>query len=143
MAERFGEAIDTPFKGLSRISPTAECLAKCQAEDLKELGILAPRIVSILALAKLMDSHAISLEPGTAPDRTIAALKTLPGIGEWTAQYIAMRALSWPDAFPHSDLGLKKALKIEKESEILQMAEAWRPWRAYAAMHLWKSLEKV
>jgi AraC family transcriptional regulator, regulatory protein of adaptative response / DNA-3-methyladenine glycosylase II len=71
----------------------------------------------------------------------MARLKELPGIGEWTAQYVAMRALSWPDAFPHTDLGIKKALGETDPKRILEIAEQWRPWRAYAAMHLWKSLE--
>ena len=64
-----------------------------------------------------------------------------PGIGDWTAQYVAMRALSWPDAFPASDYGVKKAMNEKKPSKILEKAEKWRPWRAYAVMHLWASLE--
>jgi AraC family transcriptional regulator of adaptative response / DNA-3-methyladenine glycosylase II len=71
----------------------------------------------------------------------MALLKGLPGIGDWAVHYIAMRALGWPDAFPHTDLGIRKALQQARPGEILRMAEAWRPWRAYAAMHLWKSLE--
>jgi AraC family transcriptional regulator of adaptative response / DNA-3-methyladenine glycosylase II len=65
----------------------------------------------------------------------------IPGIGAWTAEYIAMRALAWPDAFPCADLGIRRALGGKSPKEILTMAEAWRPWRAYAAMHLWRSLE--
>ncbi len=68
-------------------------------------------------------------------------LKELPGVGEWTAQYVAMRALNSQDAFPHGDLALRKALKEDAPTAVLAMAEVWRPWRAYAAMHLWKSLE--
>jgi AraC family transcriptional regulator of adaptative response / DNA-3-methyladenine glycosylase II len=75
------------------------------------------------------------------PEQTSAKLKSLPGIGEWTAQYIAMRALAWPDAFPASDLGIKKAIGLKGEKQIIEHAESWRPWRSYAAMHLWKSLE--
>jgi len=73
--------------------------------------------------------------------RTMELLKELPGIGEWTAQYISMRSLRWPDAFPHTDLGIRKALHTTNSKQILEIAEAWRPWRAYAVMHLWKSLE--
>ncbi|WP_263975265.1 hypothetical protein [Leptolyngbya sp. 7M] len=72
----------------------------------------------------------------------MAQLKTLPGIGDWTAQYIAMRVLAYPDAFPHTDLGLRRALGVGRPEQVLQIAETWRPWRAYAAMYLWKSLEK-
>jgi AraC family transcriptional regulator of adaptative response / DNA-3-methyladenine glycosylase II len=71
----------------------------------------------------------------------LGQLHALPGIGEWTAQYIAMRALAWPDAFPHTDLGVKKALRLTTNQEILAHAERWQPWRAYAVMHLWRSLE--
>ena len=69
-------------------------------------------------------------------------LKALPGVGEWTAQYIAMRALSWPDAFPHTDLGVMKALGETSPRRVLAAGEAWRPWRAYAVIHLWQSLAK-
>jgi AraC family transcriptional regulator of adaptative response / DNA-3-methyladenine glycosylase II len=70
----------------------------------------------------------------------VAALEALPGVGPWTAQYIAMRALAWPDAFPHPDVAVLKAMK-RTGAKALAHAEAWRPWRAYAVLHLWKSLE--
>ena len=69
------------------------------------------------------------------------SLQALPGIGAWTAHYIAMRALGYPDAFPHADLGLMKALGLRNAGDILATAEPWRPWRAYAAHHLWASLK--
>ena len=65
------------------------------------------------------------------------------GIGDWTAQYIAMRALAWPDAFPSTDYGVMKALKEKNLRKVLERADAWRPWRAYAVMHLWRSLEGI
>ena len=74
-------------------------------------------------------------------EATLARLQTLPGIGEWTAQYLAMRALAWPDAFPHTDLAIRKAMGNLTPRKLLEEAEKWRPWRSYAAMHLWKSLE--
>ena len=82
--------------------------------------------------------------PKRTLDEAIAALKALPGIGEWTAQYIAMRALREPDAFPAADIGLMRALADETgkrptPAELSARAEAWRPWRAYAALHLWSS----
>ena len=83
-------------------------------------------------------------EPGEeqiAVRDAIQKLTQLPGVGEWTAQYFAMRAYGWPDAFPASDLGILKALKVKKSKDALKAAEKWRPWRAYAAIHLWKSLE--
>jgi AraC family transcriptional regulator of adaptative response / DNA-3-methyladenine glycosylase II len=81
--------------------------------------------------------RSISLEPVARPEAVVRELVELPGIGAWTAQYIAMRALRWPDAFPHADLGLRKALGAKTVRQIQEVSEAWRPWRAYAAMHLW------
>jgi AraC family transcriptional regulator of adaptative response / DNA-3-methyladenine glycosylase II len=72
---------------------------------------------------------------------TVAALEALPGVGPWTAQYIAMRALAWPDAFPHPDVAVLKAMKETNGKRALETAESWRPWRGYAVLHLWKSLE--
>jgi len=80
------------------------------------------------------------LDPGADVEAAMARLKELPGIGEWTAQYLGMRAFSWPDAFPATDLGIRKALGIDDERKILAHAEIWRPWRGYAAMHLWRTL---
>ena len=69
----------------------------------------------------------------------LARLREIPGIGEWTAQYVAMRALGEPDAFPPGDLGLLRALGLPGARELQQRAEAWRPWRAYASMYLWST----
>ena len=70
----------------------------------------------------------------------MARLLEIPGIGPWTAEYIALRNLHWPDAFPAGDLGLRKALGEASAADVRQVAEAWRPWRGYAAIHLWESL---
>jgi AraC family transcriptional regulator of adaptative response / DNA-3-methyladenine glycosylase II len=75
-------------------------------------------------------------------EATLAALEGLPGVGPWTAHYVAMRALAWPDAFPHPDVAVLKAMREAKPGRALERAEAWRPWRAYAVLHLWKSLEQ-
>ena len=69
-------------------------------------------------------------------------LQALPGIGNWTAEYIAMRALAWPDAFPSGDFGVRSALGGVTAAQARKHAEAWRPWRAYAVVHLWAQLEK-
>ena len=140
-AARFGEPIATPFAGLTHLPPTAQRVAQAAPEELTALGIVGARAKSILALANAVTEKKVRLEPGAKVEDTTAKLKELPGIGEWTAQYIAMRALAWPDAFPHTDLGIYKALGETRPKQVLERAEAWRPWRAYAAMHLWKSLE--
>lgn len=81
---------------------------------------------------------------GRSLDETIAALKAMPGVGDWTAQYIALRGMREPDAFPAADIGLMRALVGPNgvrpgATELLTRAEAWRPWRAYAAQHLWSA----
>ncbi len=137
----FGEAIETPFATLTRLPPAAERVARLEPEEIAALGIVAARARSIVALARgVADGHLV-LEPGVDVEATVVRLKELPGIGEWTAQYIAMRALAWPDAFPHTDLGIYQALGERRPRRVLEIAAAWRPWRSYAAMHLWKSLE--
>jgi len=82
----------------------------------------------------------VTFERGATLDESIARLTELPGIGPWTAHYIAMRALREPDAFPHTDLGIRKAAGMIGDRELLARAERWRPYRSYATMLLWKSL---
>jgi AraC family transcriptional regulator of adaptative response / DNA-3-methyladenine glycosylase II len=91
-------------------------------------------------LAKALAEGRISLSPRSDPETEIPKLLAIRGLGPWTAQYIAMRALNWPDAFPHTDYGIKKALPGKSAEEILALSQAWRPWRAYAAINLWNSL---
>ncbi len=140
-AKTFGSSIETPFPELTHVYPKADIIAETDIENIISLGIIRSRANSILALAREIAVGSIILQPGIHDEALFSRLKKLPGIGEWTAQYIAMRALSWPDAFPHTDLGIYKALGENRPKEVLKLAECWRPWRAYAAMHLWKSLE--
>jgi AraC family transcriptional regulator, regulatory protein of adaptative response / DNA-3-methyladenine glycosylase II len=136
-----GTPIETPIVGLTHLSPSPAQIAQASVDDLTSLGILPSRAKSILAIAHALTDGSLRLQSHAELVTTLAQLKTFPGIGDWTAQYIAMRVLNYPDAFPYSDLALRKAANLEKPAQMLQMAEAWRPWRAYAAMHLWKSLE--
>lgn len=140
-AERFGTAIETPFEGLALLFPAPGRVATLPYGDIAALGIIATRAKTILALAEGFASGDVTLEPGTDADACIARLRSVPGIGDWTAQYMAMRALAWPDAFPHTDYGVMKALGEKNPRRVLALAEAWRPWRAYAVMHLWQSLK--
>jgi AraC family transcriptional regulator of adaptative response / DNA-3-methyladenine glycosylase II len=98
------------------------------------------RARTIVELARAVASGRVDLARGGAADATVAALLAVPGIGPWTAQYVALRGLSWPDAFPAGDLGIRRALGVTTARAAEQRAGAWRPWRAYAAMHLWSSL---
>lgn len=139
LAAAFGESVETPFPCLNRLCPTPERLAEVESSKIARLGISAPRARSISELARLVAEGRICLEPGTSARCVMEALQEIPGIGEWTANYIAMRALRWPDAFPHGDLGLLRGAGMTSATRLRRAAEAWRPWRAYAAMYLWRA----
>jgi len=139
-AAAFGTPIETPFASLNVLFPTAGDIAVRSVDQVASLGIVGSRARTIIALADAVASGSLALAPGADVAATLDALRALPGVGEWTAQYIAMRAMAWPDAFPHTDLGIIKALPNVAKKEILAAGEAWRPWRSYATMHLWQSL---
>jgi AraC family transcriptional regulator of adaptative response / DNA-3-methyladenine glycosylase II len=141
-AAAFGDAIATPFDSLTTLFPTAARVAGLPPERIARLGMPGARARTVVALARAVADGRLALVPNADIDATLETLRTLPGVGEWTAQYIAMRALSWPDAFPHTDLGVMKALGETDARRVLAAGEAWRPWRAYAVMHLWQSLKK-
>ena len=142
LIESFGEPVSTPYPGISRTFPRAERIAALNPGDLAGSGIFGLRVRAILALAENFSRGTIALSPVPDPEGEIRLLRSLPGIGEWTAQYIAMRAMAWTDAFPHTDYGIMKALNERSPRRILEIAEQWRPWRAYAAMALWESLSE-
>jgi AraC family transcriptional regulator of adaptative response / DNA-3-methyladenine glycosylase II len=141
LVNEFGEPIETPHAALTRLFPTASRLAEVPVDDIAAQGIIRSRAGAISALAIEVASGRLSLEATAPLEPTIAALQALPGVGPWTAQYIAMRALAWPDAFPHPDVAAIKATGM-KPAAALAASEQWRPWRSYAVLHLWKSLEK-
>ncbi len=165
---RFGSALPTPLPGLGRLFPCALALAQATPDALGQLGIVKQRQAAILALARAVTDGGLQLHAGADVPATLAALKALPGIGGWTAHYIAMRALRWPDAFPAGDVALHKALGLGKwalepqgtaatagagkdltpaPASPLQVArqaealsQAWRPWRSYAVLRAWSLL---
>ncbi len=138
-AEKFGAAVATPFPELNRLTPQAPRMSGVAAEDIAALGIIGSRARALIALSQAVIEHPALLSNAANIEEQIAALEGLPGIGPWTAQYIAMRALHWPDAFPGGDLMLQKAAQVDKKA-LQARAEGWRPWRAYAAHYLWQSL---
>jgi AraC family transcriptional regulator, regulatory protein of adaptative response / DNA-3-methyladenine glycosylase II len=138
----FGEPMETPFPALTHLTPTAEQVAQADISAITSLGILETRAKSIVALAQAVAERTLSLTPGSSVDQTIAQLQELPGIGPWTAHYIAMRVLADPDAFLPTDLGIRQALGETSPKRILAIATQWQPWRSYATLHLWKSLER-
>ena len=137
----FGEAVQTPYPSVRRLFPSAEQVAALTPAQLAPIGVTSARASAIVSLARAVCEKGLVLEPGGEAESTLRRLRDLPGIGEWTAQYIAMRALSWPNAFPHTDHGVLKALGESNARKALTRASAWQPWRAYAVMHLWQSLE--
>ena len=141
-AAAFGEPIETPFESLATAFPAAARVADLAPAQVARLGMPAARARTVIALARSVADGALVLAPNADIEPTLERLRALPGVGEWTAQYIAMRALAWPDAFPHTDLGVMKALRQTDARRVLEAGEAWRPWRAYAVMHLWQSLRK-
>lgn len=139
----YGTPLSTGIEGLTHTFPTAEditVLAGPIADHLGPLGITGARARTVLALARAFTRGDITLTYNAQPQDEMQKLRTIPGIGEWTAQYIAMRGMGWPDAFLHTDHGVKKALAPRSLKEILALAENWRPYRAYAVINLWNSL---
>jgi AraC family transcriptional regulator of adaptative response / DNA-3-methyladenine glycosylase II len=136
-ARAYGEPLPTPFPAVTCTGPRAAPIAAASAGEIAGLGMPGARARSVLALARAVCEGRVRLEPGADPEQARAALLELPGFGDWTAQYVAMRALRDPDAFPASDLGIYRALGVSKPREAIAAAEAWRPWRAYAVLHLW------
>jgi AraC family transcriptional regulator of adaptative response / DNA-3-methyladenine glycosylase II len=143
--QAFGDPIVTPFPELNRLSPSAGRVARASEDDIARLGIVAARARSIIALAKAQGSGDLGLDGGTHhnPDDSIKRLTDLPGVGPWTAQYIAMRALRWPDAFPKEDIAVRNNLGGVSAREAEDLSQAWRPWRSYAVMHVWGMARQI
>jgi len=141
LVDRYGTPLATPFEALHRTFPDAATIATADPEEIGRLGIVRQRVRALQALAGEVHSGRLLLDASAPLAPTLAALQALPGIGEWSAQLIALRALAWPDAFPASDIGLLNALGHRDVMAARTAAEAWRPWRGYAVMRLWQTLE--
>jgi AraC family transcriptional regulator, regulatory protein of adaptative response / DNA-3-methyladenine glycosylase II len=142
LAGRLVKTFGQPFVasgGITHIFPEPQVLANAR---LSNIGLTTSRAETIRALARAVrdgkiNEKKISFEGVADSETFLTQLCEIPGIGHWTAQYIAMRALAEPDAFPSSDLGLLRALGLGSSRELERRSQAWRPWRAYAAMYLW------
>jgi AraC family transcriptional regulator, regulatory protein of adaptative response / DNA-3-methyladenine glycosylase II len=141
LVAELGQAIETPFADLDRLFPRAEDIAGADPQSIGRLGIVRQRVAALQALAREVAAGRIALHPAAPLAATLDALRALPGIGEWTVQLIAMRVLAWPDAFAATDIGVLNALGTRDLAQVQAQAEAWRPWRAYAVMGLWQTLE--
>ena len=138
IVERAGKPLSTPSQGLSHLFPAPGALI---AADLSGLGLTRGRIDAVKALAMaIVDA---SLDFSASADQVARTLTAIRGIGPWTAQYVALRALGEPDAFPTADLVLRREASDSRgpltPSALQKRAERWRPWRGYAAIHLWSA----
>jgi AraC family transcriptional regulator of adaptative response / DNA-3-methyladenine glycosylase II len=135
---RLGEAFAPPAGSVTHLFPTPAAMASASCAD---LGVPGRRAEALRTVARLVDTGALDLTERSDPEVTRARLASIPGVGPWTVGYIAMRALRDRDAFPTGDLGVRRgaaALGLgHDDGSIAARAERWRPWRAYAAMHLW------
>lgn len=138
-----GDAAPPPAGALTHAFPTAAALA---AVDPERLPMPRARGRALVGLCAALADGELRLDPGADRDETRARLLALPGIGPWTAEYVAMRALGDPDAFPATDLGIRHAFaRLDQPHDaraVAAIAERWRPWRAYAALHLWATLSE-
>jgi AraC family transcriptional regulator of adaptative response / DNA-3-methyladenine glycosylase II len=142
---RIAAAFGAPLSGgqgeIVRLFPAATRIAAAGPAALARLGMPLARARTIVALAEGVVAGEIALTPEADVDATLERLLGIRGIGTWTAHYIAMRALRWPDAFLEGDLVVRKVLGVAQPARALALAESWRPWRAYAVMHLWRSTQ--
>jgi AraC family transcriptional regulator of adaptative response / DNA-3-methyladenine glycosylase II len=145
LVHALGTPCETPWPELNRAFPSPACLAlEENAALMGALGVVRQRQKAIQALARAVESGAIELHPQAPLESTLQALMALPGIGPWTAHYIAMRALRWLDAWPVQDVALQTALGVRQEARptqaLEQLGEPWRPFRSYALIAAWQSL---
>ncbi|WP_022980868.1 Ada metal-binding domain-containing protein [Ideonella sp. B508-1] len=138
LVDRLGEPCATPVPALTHLFPSPLAMKNASVDTLGQLGIIRSRIQALQALAAAVLDGQLDLSPGAAVDDTLASLRALPGIGDWTCQLVALRVLAWPDAFPASDAGVLRALGTRDPRQAQALAEAWRPWRAYAVLQLWQ-----
>jgi AraC family transcriptional regulator of adaptative response / DNA-3-methyladenine glycosylase II len=136
LAAKFGHPVPFQIEGLEYTFPTSDEIVEA---DLA-IGIPASRAEAIREFARAVASDALLLDGNQDAAECVDRLCAIRGLGPWTAQYIAMRALSDPDAFPAGDLVLLRAAGIKTTAELERHSERWRPWRAYAAMHLWQGV---
>lgn len=134
----FGRRVSDVEPGMT--FPSATSLADVNLRELERIGLPSARARTIVELAGAVAERRIDLSSAADPQETIGRLLELPGVGPWTASYLALRALHWPDAFVAGDLGVKRALGVGSARAAERRAAGWRPWRAYAVMHLWRSL---
>jgi AraC family transcriptional regulator of adaptative response / DNA-3-methyladenine glycosylase II len=141
LAGRFVALWGAPIRGgadgLSRVFPSPRAFVHAGVDAVAARGLPRRRATALVELARAVEEGRVRLDPGADPEATARALAELPGIGDWTAQYLTLRALSWPDAFPAGDLVLQRRLGAGSAERAMAVAEEARPYRGYAALHVW------
>jgi AraC family transcriptional regulator of adaptative response / DNA-3-methyladenine glycosylase II len=137
VVQALGEPIDTGVSGLDRLAPTADRVAEAGAARLQALGVAPRRALALATAARAIASGHLALAPGSDVVAAHRALSAIAGVGDRLATEIVMRTLYWPDAFPAVDRALQRAAGVSGPGTLRARAERWRPWRAYAALHLW------
>jgi AraC family transcriptional regulator of adaptative response / DNA-3-methyladenine glycosylase II len=143
IVETYGTRVQTGLNGLTHVFPSPEdvlAMGDSIENRFGVLGVTSARSRTIYELARAFTQGDVDFGFCAQPEEEIKKLTAMRGIGNWTAQYIAMRAMGWTDAFLETDAGVKKALQPCTQKELLQLAEAWRPWRSYATVNLWNTL---
>ncbi|MCD6681738.1 MAG: hypothetical protein LT102_14005 [Burkholderiaceae bacterium] len=140
IVERYGELLPAAPDGIARVFPTATQIASLDDAVIASFGLNAQRARTIRLLAAQIAEGSLVLAPHAPVQPTLERLLATPGIGDWTAQYIALRSLCWSDAFPAGDLAVLRALDARTPARARAIARDWQPWRAYAVMNLWSSL---
>lgn len=137
LTQKWGEPIATPFDGLTHLFPTPARIAELNVDDLRGIGVQAKRAACLIGLAQAVETGELPLDSMNDVQQGVKALLAMPGIGSWTASYVAMRAWSAPDVFLGGDYLIKQRFPGMTPAKIARYAEVWQPWRTYATLHLW------
>lgn len=137
LTEKWGEPVSTPFAALTHLFPSPAAMAKLTVDDLRGIGVQAKRAACLINIAQAVEEGRLPLDDITDVQEGVRLLLGMPGIGSWTASYVAMRAWSAPDVFLGGDYLIKQRFPGMTPGEIARSAEVWKPWRTYATLHLW------
>jgi DNA-3-methyladenine glycosylase II len=137
LTEKWGEPLSTPFAALTHLFPSPAAIAKLTVDDLRGIGVQAKRAACLINIAQSVEEGRLPLDDITDVQEGVRQLLAMPGIGSWTASYVAMRAWSAPDVFLGGDYLIKQRFPGMTPGKIARYAEVWKPWRTYATLHLW------
>lgn len=137
LTEKWGEPVSTPFAALTHLFPSPAVMAKLTVDDLRGIGVQAKRAACLINIAQAVEEGRLPLDDITDVQEGVRLLLGMPGIGSWTASYVAMRAWSAPDVFLGGDYLIKQRFPGMTPGKIARYAEVWKPWRTYATLHLW------